>query len=273
MSDARPAIDTGNHGFAGLSPDHMPGPARLFDMSGKTVLITGGSRGMGRAMALGFAAAGADMVVTSRKLDACEAVAANIRAQGRRALAVACHVGKWDDIERLVEAAYAAFGRIDVLINNAGMSPASPASESVSEALFDKIQDVNFKGPFRLTAMVARRMAEQGGGSIINVSSLSAIRPSPATSPYAGAKAALNAASVAIALEYAARGVRVNVIAPGAFATDIAAGWADPEQVRLRAASQRVADPREIVTAALYFASDFSAFTTGANLRVDGGRA
>lgn len=273
MRGSENRIDTGENAFARLPQDTVPAPAALFDMSGKTVLITGGSRGMGRAMSHGFAAAGADVVVTSRKLDACEQVAADIRAMGRRALAVACHVGKWEDIERLVEAAYAEFGRIDVLINNAGMSPASPSSESVSEALFDKIQDVNFKGPYRLTAMVARRMAEQGGGSIINVSSLAAIRPSPATSPYAGAKAALNAASVAIALEYAAKGVRVNVIAPGAFATDIASGWADPEQVRLRAASQRVADPREIVTAALYFASDFSGFTTGANLRVDGGRA
>lgn len=273
MSGPKPAIDTGRNGFNGLDADELPDPSKLFDMSGKTVLITGGSRGMGRAMSHGFAAAGADVIVTSRKLDACEAVAAEIRSAGRRALAVACHVGKWDDIERLMGAAYGEFGRIDVLINNAGMSPASPSSDSVSEALFDKILDVNFKGPFRLTAKVAKRMAEQGGGSIINVSSLSAIRPSPATSPYAGAKAALNAASVAIALEYAARGVRVNVIAPGAFATDIAQGWADPEQVRLRAASQRVADPREIVTAALYFASDFSSFTTGANLRVDGGRA
>lgn len=227
---------------------------------------------MGRAMSLGFAAAGADVIVTSRKIDACEEVAELVRRQGRRALAVACHVGKWDEIERLVETAYAEFGRVDVLINNAGMSPASP-SVDVPEALFNKVLDVNFKGPFRLMALIAQRMAEQGGGSIINISSLSAIRPQPAVAPYAGAKAALNAASVAISLEYAARGVRVNVIAPGAFATDISKGWADPESVRMRAASERVAEPREVVTAALYFASDYSGFTTGANLRVDGGRA
>lgn len=266
-------IDTGDNAFANLDPSEIPAPASLFDMTGKIVLVTGGSRGMGRAMSQGFAVAGADVIITSRKLDACEAVAAEVQKMGRRALPIACHIGKWNEIEQLVERAYGEFGRVDVLVNNAGMSPASPSSESVSEALFDKVQEVNFKGPFRLTALVARRMAEQGGGSIINISSLAAIRPSPATSPYAGAKAALNAASVAIALEYAARGVRVNMIAPGAFATDIAAGWADPDQVRLRAASLRVADPREIVTAALYFASDFSGFTTGANLRVDGGRA
>jgi len=265
-------IDTGDNVFSELPEDVLPTPAELFDMTGKVVLITGGSRGLGRAMSLAFAEAGADVVVTSRKIEACEDVASLIRAKGRQAIAVACHVGKWSDIARLVEAAYAKFGRVDILINNAGMSPASPSSESVPEALFDKVVDVNFKGPFRLTAMVARRMAEQGGGSIINVSSLSAIRPQSTVSPYAGAKAALNAASVGIAMEYASRGVRVNVISPGAFATDISRGWSDPEAVRLRAAVERVADPREIVTAALYFASDYSGFTTGANLRVDGGR-
>lgn len=263
---------TGDNAFSNTPADSLPTPATLFDMTGKVVLVTGGSRGMGRAMSLAFAAAGADVIVASRKLETCEEVADLIRQRGRRALAVACHVGKWDDIERLVDASYAEFGRVDVLINNAGMSPASPSSASVSEALFDKVVDVNFKGPYRLTALVAERMAKQGGGSIINVSSLSAIRPQPSVSPYAGAKAALNAASVGIAMEYASRGVRVNVVAPGAFATDISSGWSDPEAVRMRAACERVADPREIVTAALYFASDYSGFTTGANLRVDGGR-
>jgi NAD(P)-dependent dehydrogenase (short-subunit alcohol dehydrogenase family) len=263
---------TGENAFKNLPLDSLPTPAALFDMTGKVVLVTGGSRGMGRAMSLAFAAAGADVIVASRKLESCEEVATLVRQQGRRALAVSCHVGKWHDIERLVEAAYAKFGRVDVLINNAGMSPASLSSATVSEALFDKVVDVNFKGPYRLTALVAARMAVHGGGSIINVSSLSAIRPQPSVSPYAGAKAALNAASVGVAMEYASCGVRVNVVAPGAFATDISSGWSDPEAVRMRAACERVADPREIVTAALYFASDYSGFTTGANLRVDGGR-
>lgn len=267
-----PKIDTGDNAFRILPTDTLPTPAELFDMTGKVVLITGGSRGMGRAMSLAFATAGADVIVASRKIEGCEEVAELIRAMGRRALPFACHVGKWGDIERMVEAAYAEFGRIDVLINNAGMSPASPSSEEVGEALFDKVVDVNYKGPFRLTALVAARMAKAGGGSIINVSSLSAIRPQPSVSPYGGAKAALNAASVGIAMEYASRGVRVNVIAPGAFATDISKGWSNPEAVRMRAAVERVGDPREIVTAALYYASDYSGFTTGANLRVDGGR-
>ncbi len=262
----------GNNGYDDLHPDALPTPAELFDMSGKVVLITGGSRGMGRAMSLAFARAGADVIVASRNLESCEEVAEMVRAEGRCALAIACHVGKWADIEHLVEIAYGEFEKIDVLVNNAGMSPASPTSATVSESLFDKIVDVNFKGPFRLTALVAARMAKDGGGSIINVSSLSAARPQPSVSVYAGAKAALNAASKGIAMEYGARGVRVNVISPGAFATDIAKHWSDPEKVRMRAAMERVADPREIVTAALYFASDFSGYTTGANIRVDGGR-
>jgi NAD(P)-dependent dehydrogenase (short-subunit alcohol dehydrogenase family) len=264
---------TGDHGFSALGPMAVPPPATLFDLTGKTAIVTGGSRGIGRAIVDGLAAAGADIIIASRKLEACEAVADTVRARGRRALAVACHVGKWDEIDRLLAAAYDAFGRIDILVNNAGMSPIAPGSDQYGEELFDKIQNVNFKGPFRLMALAARHMAEQGGGSIINVSSTAAVRPNPATAPYAAAKAALNAASVSIALEHARHGVRVNILSPGSVATDVSAGWSDPDQIRMRAAAQRVADPREIVTAALYFASSFSSFTTGANLRVDGGRS
>jgi NAD(P)-dependent dehydrogenase (short-subunit alcohol dehydrogenase family) len=122
-------------------------PADLFDFTGKTVLVTGGSRGLGKAMVLAFAERGADVVIASRKLDACEAVAAEVRALGRRALPVAAHVGQWDALEGLVEAAYGEFGQVDVLINNAGLSPLAPSLLEVSEALFDKVVDVNFKGP------------------------------------------------------------------------------------------------------------------------------
>ena len=132
----------------------------LFDLTGKVVLVTGGSRGLGYQMVLAFARAGADVIIASRKLDACEAVAEQVRALGRRALAVACHVGKWQEVEHLVDVAYAEFGYIDVLVNNAGMSPAVPSHE-VTEELFDKVISLNFKGPFRLGALVARRMAEE----------------------------------------------------------------------------------------------------------------
>jgi len=242
----------------------------LFDFSGKVVLITGGSRGLGKTMALAFAERGADLIIASRKLEACEAVARQIRALGRHALPIAAHVGQWDDLERLADAAYAEFGRVDVLINNAGMSPVAPSLAAVGEALFDKIVDVNYKGPFRLSTLIGSRMCAGEGGSIINISSVGALLPSPYFGPYAGAKAALNAVSIALAKEYAPK-VRVNVISPGGFLTDVAGDWADDPAALEGVMLQRFARPEEIVTTALYLASDHSSFTTGANIRVDGG--
>jgi len=242
----------------------------LFDMSGKSVLITGGTRGLGLAMARGFANAGADVIVSSRKEEACRTVAEELRSLGARAAGIPCHVGYWDQVEQLAEQAWAEFGRIDVLINNAGLSPLAPSSLETSEALFDKVVDVNFKGPFRLTSLIGARMAAGQGGSIINISSTGALNPQPSFGPYAGAKAALNAASVAFARELAPK-VRVNVISPGGFATDIAAAWKDDKQMTARIPMQRFGEVHEIVSAALYLASDASSYTTGANIRVDGG--
>ncbi|GGL47362.1 SDR family NAD(P)-dependent oxidoreductase [Caulobacter rhizosphaerae] len=240
------------------------------DLTGKVALITGGTRGLGRAMALGFARAGADVIVSSRKPEACEATAAEITGLGRRAAALPCNVGRWDEVGALAEAAWAAFGRLDVLVNNAGLSPVAPSSVETSEALFDKVVAVNFKGAFRLTALVGARMAAGAGGSIINVSSIGALKPSPWIAPYAGAKAALNAMSIALAQEFAPR-VRVNVISPGGFLTDIAGEWATEAEARRSTALNRWGDPDEIVGTALYLASDASSYTTGANIRVDGG--
>ena len=155
----------------------------LFDFQGKVVLVTGGSRGLGRQMAVAFARAGADVAVTSRKIEACEEVAAEIEALGRQALAVASHVGHWDELDGLVDAVYDRFGRLDVLVNNAGMSPLYPSLEEVSEDLFDKVIGVNLKGPFRLSALVGSRMAAGDGGCILNISSNAAVHPSPAAEP------------------------------------------------------------------------------------------
>ena len=165
---------------------------KLFDLTGKVALVTGGSRGMGREMALAFAAHGADVIVASRKLDACEAVASDIRAMGRRALPVAAHVGRWDDCDALVHLAYAQFGKVDVLVNNAGMSPLYGKLSDVTEAMFDKVVGVNLKGPYRLSALIGERMAAGEGGSIINVSSVAAANPAPHAEPYGAAKAGLN---------------------------------------------------------------------------------
>jgi NAD(P)-dependent dehydrogenase (short-subunit alcohol dehydrogenase family) len=253
----------------------MPAAApALFDLHAKVALVTGGSRGLGREMVLAFARAGADVVIASRKLPACEATAAEVEALGRRALPVACHVGQWDALDGLVDAAWARFGRVDVLVNNAGMSPLYPSLAGVSEALWDKVLAVNLKGPFRLAALVGTRMAAGRGGSIINVSSVAAVRPSPAEAPYAAAKAGLNTITVAMAHAFGPT-VRVNCIMAGPFLTDIAKAW-DPralEHFERSAALGRAGRPEEIVGAALYFASDASSFTTGAILRVDGGQA
>ncbi|XVQ14739.1 SDR family NAD(P)-dependent oxidoreductase [Spirillospora sp. CA-255316] len=244
-------------------------PAELFDLSGKVALVTGGSRGLGRAIVLGYAAAGADVVIASRKFDACAAVAKEVEALGRKALPVACHVGRWDELDALAERSYERFGKIDVLVNNAGMSPVAPSSVETSEELFDKVVGVNFKGPFRLSAVVAERMAAGDGGSVISVSSTGALRPSPNFGPYAGSKAALNAISVAFAQEFAPK-VRFNVISPGGFYTDISKGWAIPGKDEPDMLLRRFGYAHEIVTAALYYASGASSYTTGSLLRVDG---
>src|SRR5690349_18823083 len=174
----------------------------LFDLSGKVALVTGGSRGLGYQMVKAFAANGADVFVTSRKLDACEKVAAEAKAMGRKAVAWACNVANWQELDGLADAAYTAFGRVDILVNNAGSSPLAPSSLETSEQLFDRIVSLNFKGPFRLMSLIGSRMAAGEGGSIINISSAGALRPRPAIAPYAGAKAALNAVTEALAFEY-----------------------------------------------------------------------
>jgi NAD(P)-dependent dehydrogenase (short-subunit alcohol dehydrogenase family) len=249
-------------------------PNELFDLTGKVALITGGSRGLGREMALAFARAGADIVIVSRKLDSCERAAAEVEALGRQALPYACHVGNWSDLDPLVEAAYRRFGKVDVLVNNAGVSPLYPSLVEVGEALWDKVIAVNLKGAFRLSALVGSRMAAGAGGSIINVSSTAAIRPTPVETPYGAAKAGLNDLTVACAHAFGPK-VRVNCIMPGPFLTDISKAWdldAVTKRLETFAALKRAGDPGEIVGAALYFASDASSFTTGAILQIDGGQ-
>ena len=245
------------------------------NLEGKVALVTGGSRGLGREMVLAMARAGADVAITSRKVDRCKAVADEVVATtGRRAFVHGCHVGHWDEIEALVDATYAELGRVDVLVNNAGMSPLYPDLASVSEELFDKVVAVNLKGPFRLAALVGARMAEADGGSIINVSSVAAVRPTPAELPYGAAKAGLDALTIGFAQAYGPK-VRVNSIQCGPFYTDISEAW-DKEQAAKTFATYplgRGGEPHEIIGTLLYLASDASSFTTGTVLRVDGGQA
>ena len=239
----------------------MAVPHPLFDLSGKVALITGGSRGLGRQMALAFADAGADIIVSSRKADACEAVVAEVEAKGRRAVAIPAHAAKWDEMDRLADEAWAAFGRLDILVANAGMGPLVPSHE-VAEALFDSVVGLNFKGPFRLMANIAHRMAEGKGGAILATSSIASLRPTPRVVPYAGAKAALNAMVVSMAHEYGPK-VRINGIAAGPFLTDISKAWTEEARETADNAAGRPGRPEEIVTSALYLASPASSFVTG----------
>jgi NAD(P)-dependent dehydrogenase (short-subunit alcohol dehydrogenase family) len=242
----------------------------LFDLSGKIAVVTGGSRGLGREMVLAFAKAGADVVIASRKLDACEAVAKEVEAMGRRALPFAAHVGNWGDNDRLAEAAYKHFGRVDILVNNAGMSPLAPSLVETTEALFDKVIDINFKGPFRLSSLVGEKMMAGEGGVIINLSSTASFLPMPHTIPYGGAKAAINSMTVALAKAFGPK-VRVNCICPGPFLTDVSTAWRDNKEMAGRLGLKRFGNPEEIVGTALYLASDASSYVTGQVIRVDGG--
>jgi NAD(P)-dependent dehydrogenase (short-subunit alcohol dehydrogenase family) len=253
-------------------PSTVPTAQDLFDLTGRVALVTGGTRGLGLAMVEAFADAGAEVMVSSRKPEACEEVAARLRERGHTAAGHACHVARWADVDALVEATYAEFGRVDVLVNNAGISPLYDDVTSVTEELWDKVIGVNLKGPFRLTALIGSRMAAGDGGSIINVSSIGAVRPTADVIPYAAAKSGINAMTVGFADALGPK-VRVNCIMPGPFLTDISAGW-DHDAFAERAKTfplRRGGQPDEIVGAALYFASDASRYTTGAVLPVDGG--
>jgi len=242
----------------------------LFDFTGKVALVTGGSRGLGYQMVKAFAQRGADVIIASRKLENCETVAEEMRALGRKALAVSAHVGKWPECDRLIEEAYAAFGRVDILVNNAGMSPRMPSHE-VSEALFDSVVNLNFKGPFRLATQIAKRMADGDGGCIINVTSSGSLMPLPETVPYGSSKAALNAMSRSLAWEYAPK-VRINTLSPGAFRTDIVDAWPDKGKGPIAIPRGHAAEPEEIVTAALFLASPASVNVTASLVRCDGGQ-
>jgi NAD(P)-dependent dehydrogenase (short-subunit alcohol dehydrogenase family) len=247
-------------------------PTQRYNLAGRVALVTGGTRGLGLVTVRALAAAGADIVVASRKQDACDAVAGEVRSLGRRALGHACHMGDWDAIERLVDAAYAQFDRVDILVNNAGISPLYPSPEAITEELWDKVLDVDLKGPFRLSALIGARMRSSGGGSIVNVSSIGAIRATGDIIPYAAAKAGLNAITVAFA-DALGPHVRVNAVMPGPLRTDISANW-NHEAFAERASTfplRRAGEADEAVGAIHYFASDASTFTTGAVLAVDGG--
>jgi dehydrogenase/reductase SDR family member 4 len=252
-----------------------------FSLEGKVALITGGSKGIGRKAAIGFAEAGADVVIVSRKLDELEKVAQEIEKTGQKALPVAAHAGRMDEIQRVVETAMAKFGKIDILVNNAATSPAYTSILEAQERLWDTIMGLNLKGVYFFVQAVAKVMKEKGGGSIINVSSIDSIKPQDQVGIYSISKAGLNMLTKSAALELAPYNIRVNAIAPGAVRTRLLeALFAHlpqdqmEEQIKKLGESaplKRVALPEDMVGAMIYLASDASAYTTGDVIVVDGG--
>lgn len=251
--------------------------SRLFDLTGRVAVVTGATKGIGRAVAEGLAGAGASVVVSSRKQDLCEAVAAEIgAATGRDTMGLACHVGEWDAIPAFVDAVYARFGRVDVLVNNAGISPAPTPVVDMTREFWRKLQSVNLEGPLRMSALVAPRMRDQGGGSIINVASVGAYTGGAGNSAYAASKAGLIVLTKVMAREWAPWNVRVNAISPGPFVSEMMLGAerAAPGLLERSGAATmqgRVAEPAEIVGAAVYLGSDASSFVTGEDHVVSGG--
>ena len=249
----------------------------LFDLTGKVALVTGGTRGLGNAMAKGLAGAGASVVVTGRRQPAADEAARVLADEtGRDCRGIACHMGDWDQIGSLVDRVHAELGRIDVLVNNAAINPAFVPVSDITSEFFDKVYGVNVKGPMRLAGLVAPRMGESGGGSIVNVITVGAYEGGPGIGTYTSSKAALLNFTRVMALEWAGIGVRVNALAPGPFLTDMMTGAAENAEGFIDAAAgatlqKRVAEPEEIVGATLFLASDASSYVTGEDFRVAGG--
>jgi NAD(P)-dependent dehydrogenase (short-subunit alcohol dehydrogenase family) len=248
-----------------------------FDLTGKVAIVTGSTKGLGRAMVSGLAAAGAAVVVSSRKQELCDEVAAEVRAEsGGDALGLACHVGDWDAIPPFVEAVRARFGRIDVLVNNAGISPAPMTASAMTLDYWRKVFSVNLEGPLRMSQCVAPVMRDGGGGSIVNIGTMAAYSGGPNVCAYGASKAALVNLTKSNAQEWAPWKVRVNALSPGPFTSEMVEGAAKlrPEFKELIASGtmqKRIADPGEIVGPVLYLASDASSFVTGDDISVSGG--
>ena len=246
----------------------MDDPRALFDLSGTVSVVTGGGRGIGRSIAIGLAGAGSDLVLASRKIENCRSVAdLIIERTGRRVLPVAFHVGHWEESEQLVDTVYGEFGRCDVLVNNAGISPPYEDLPLVTEELWTKTHDVNAKGPFRLSTLFAARMFDAGGGSIINVSSGASRSPRSDNVVYAMSKGGLDTLTLGLIARYGPK-VRVNTLYPGVIETDMLGAWESRDEFIEETGIETVGQPDDFVGAAVFLASAASRFTTGAELPV-----
>ncbi|WP_396903926.1 SDR family NAD(P)-dependent oxidoreductase [Mycolicibacterium phlei] len=255
----------------------MDDPRNLFDLTGRVAIVTGSTRGLGRAIAEGLARVGASVVVTSRDQNACDAVAAEIReATGASATGLACQVGDWDAVPSFVDRVVATHGRIDVLVNNAGINPEMQSVSTVGLELWRTIFNVNLEGALRMSQCVAPVMRDGGGGSIVNIGAMEGYAATPVSVAYGASKAALRHLTVSMANEWAPWQVRVNILSPGPFATEMINGFEEtfPGTLTVLAdmtSQKRVASVDEIVGPVLYLASDASSFVTGDDLTVNGG--
>jgi NAD(P)-dependent dehydrogenase (short-subunit alcohol dehydrogenase family) len=253
------------------------GGGALFDLRGKVVVVTGSTKGIGRAMVEGLARAGASVVVSSRKQDLCEQVAAEVStATGAEVMGLACHVGEWDAVPAFVEGVMDRFGRIDGLVNNAGINPARIAPADMTLEYWRKVFSVNVEGPLRTSQCVYPIMRDQGGGSIVHIGTMAAYSGGANICAYGASKAALLNLTKSMAMDWATANVRVNMLSPGPFMSEMMEGGAktQPGFLDLVAGGtfmKRIADPQEIVGPVCYLVSDASSFVTGDDLSVSGG--
>lgn len=247
----------------------------LFDLTGKVALITGSTKGIGRSIAEEMAKCGAKVVISSRKADACEAVANELKSAGFEAIAVPCHVGNKEDLQRLVDTTLQTWGRIDVLVCNAATNPVYGPTSEISDEAWSKIMDTNVKGSFWLCNMVLPQMAERGEGAVIMLSSIAGLRGNTVIGTYGVSKAAEAALARNLAVEWGPKGIRVNSIAPGLIRTDFAKALTDdPERVKRaeeRTPLRRIGDPIDIAGLAVFLAVPASAYITGQLIVADGG--
>jgi NAD(P)-dependent dehydrogenase (short-subunit alcohol dehydrogenase family) len=247
----------------------------MFDLKGKVALVTGSTRGIGRSIAEHMARSGAKVVISSRKKDACDAVAEAIRATGADAIALPCHVGSKDELHALVNSALRRWSGIDVLVCNAATNPAFGPLSEITDDAYDKVMDTNVRSTLWLCNMVLPQMAERGGGAVIIVSSIAALNGTDKIGAYGMSKAAEAALARNLAVEWGPRGIRVNAIAPGVVRTDFArALWEDPERRRhfeTQNPLRRFGEPDDIGGVAVFLASDAASYVTGQTIVVDGG--
>jgi NAD(P)-dependent dehydrogenase (short-subunit alcohol dehydrogenase family) len=247
----------------------------LFDMTGKVALITGSTKGIGRSIAEEMARLGAKVVISSRKADACEQVANELKEQGYEAIAIPCQVGKKEDLQNLVDKTNEAWGSIDVLVCNAATNPVYGTTAEMTDEAWDKIMDTNVKGTFWLTNMVLPQMAGKGEGAVVLLSSIAGIRGNTTIGTYGVSKAAEAALARNLAVEWGPKGIRVNSIAPGLIKTDFAkALWEDPVRVKRaedKTPLRRIGDPVDIAGLAVFLSTKASAYVTGQVIVADGG--